>query len=200
MHKEVNNISQSQQEDYQLIKNFLADDMHAFDRLVTKYKDIVFNLCFRILGDFDDADDCSQETFIKVYNNFLKFRFQSSFLTWLYRIAVNTCRNRMSSLYNRMNKTFIRIGISPDFGGDPPDIRDSSYDPGALFEKNEQIKNIHAAIELLPENLKILVILRDFEGKSYDDISTITGINLGTIKSRLARARQRLRENLRGDR
>jgi len=190
--------SESQREDFGLIRNFLIHDMRAFDQLVTKYRDKVFNLCFHILGDFDEADDCAQEIFIKVYNNLKKFRFKSSFPTWLYRIAVNTCRNRISSLHSRINRTALRIGISPDSVTDHTDILDSSYEPGALLEKSEQMNNVYKAIESLPENLRILVILRDIEGKSYEDISSITGTNLGTVKSRLVRARHQLREKLRG--
>jgi RNA polymerase sigma-70 factor (ECF subfamily) len=198
MSKGKTDSSESQREDFWLIRNFLIHDMRAFDQLVTKYRDKVFNLCFHILGDFDEADDCAQEIFIKVYNNLKKFRFKSSFPTWLYRIAVNTCRNRISSLHSRINRTALRIGISPDSVSDHMDILDSSYEPGALLEKSEQMNNVHKAIESLPENLRILVILRDIEGKSYEDISSITGTNLGTVKSRLVRARHQLREKLRG--
>jgi len=172
--------------------------MRSFDRLVIKYKDTVFNLCFKILNDYDDADDCSQETFMKVYGNLKSFRFQSSFLTWLYRIAVNTCRNRLSSAQSRMNRTSVRIGNPADGDSDPVDIGDRSYDPGIILEKNEQKQQIHEAIELLPHDLKVLIILRDLEGKTYEDISEITRVTIGTVKSRLARARNQLRDKLRG--
>jgi RNA polymerase sigma-70 factor (ECF subfamily) len=198
MNREANKYSTSQQEDELLIKNFLADDMRAFDRLVIKYKDTVFNLCFKILNDYDDADDCSQETFMKVYGNLRSFRFQSSFLTWLYRIAVNTCRNRLSSAQSRMSRTSVRIGNPADGDSDPVDIGDRSYDPGIILEKNEQKQQIHEAIELLPHDLKVLIILRDLEGKTYEDISEITRVTIGTVKSRLARARNQLRDKLRG--
>ena len=185
------------QDDNELIKSFLSDDTEAFDRLVIKHQNMVFNLCFRIVGDYDDANDCAQETFIKVYNNLKTFRFESSFTTWLYRIAVNTCRNRISSSDSRISKKMVRINNPGDAGGDPVEIHDCSFDPVKLYEKNERIRLIHNAIDALPGDLKILVVLRDLEGNSYEDISEMTGVNLGTVKSRLARARHLLRETLR---
>jgi RNA polymerase sigma-70 factor, ECF subfamily len=197
MNKKTSTTNNSQQEDAQLIRSFLMDDANAFDRLVIKYQNLVFNLCFRIIGDYDDASDCAQETFIKVYNNLKKFRFKSSFTTWLYRIAINTCRNRLTSAVSRMKKKSVRIDNPGERDGDTMDIHDCSFNPHDVFEKNEQTRVIHEAIDSLPEDLKVLVVLRDLEGNSYEDIANITGVNLGTVKSRLARARHLLRESLR---
>lgn len=185
------------QEDDELIRNFLSDNPEAFDRLVIKHKDMVFNLCFRIIGDYDDANDCAQETFIKVYNSLKTFRFESSFTTWLYRIAVNTCRNRISSSDSRIRKKMVRINNPGGAGSDPIEIRDCSFDPDVMFENNERTRLVHNAIDALPGDLKILIVLRDLEGNSYEEISEMTGVNLGTVKSRLARARHLLRETLR---
>ena len=197
MNKEAEKLLPANQEDDMLIKSFLAEDVQAFDKLVIKYKDIVFSLCYRIIGNYDDADDCSQETFIKVYNNLKNFKFKSSFPTWLYRITVNTCRNRISSSENRMKKNSIRIDYPSENSGNPLDIRDNSYNPNIVFEKNEMKRLIQTAINLLPKDLKVLIVLRDIEQKSYEDIAEITKVNLGTVKSRLARARHQLREQLR---
>ena len=186
-----------QQDDDELIKSFLSDNADAFDRLVVKHQNMVFNLCFRIVGDYDDANDCAQETFIKVYNNLKTFRFQSSFTTWLYRIAINTCRNRISSSSNRIWKKMVRINNPGDTGGGSIEIHDCSFNPDSIFEKNERTRLIHKAIDALPDDLKVLIVLRDLEGNSYEDISEITGVNLGTVKSRLARARHLLRDTLR---
>ncbi len=185
-------------EDEGLIRDFLAGDAGAFDRLVAKHQDMAFNLCFRITGDYDEAHDCAQETFIKVYRSVDRFRFQSSFTTWLYRIAVNTCRNRMTSSAGKMMKKMLRIDSPSGPGVAGPEIRDVSFSPDTIFERKEEARMIHGAIESLPSALKILVVLRDLEGKSYDEISEITGVQLGTVKSRLARARHLLRESLRG--
>jgi RNA polymerase sigma-70 factor, ECF subfamily len=184
-------------DDEVLIREFLADNPRAFDRLVLKHQSMVLNLCFRIIGDYDEANDCAQETFIKVYNNLSKFRFQSSFSTWLYRIAINTCRNKLASAGSRMRKKTVRIDSPSDLDGETLDINDCSFNPAEVFEKKEESRLIYNAILALPEELRVLVVLRDLEGKSYEDIADVTGVNLGTVKSRLARARHILREALR---
>ncbi|HPV42522.1 MAG TPA: sigma-70 family RNA polymerase sigma factor [Spirochaetota bacterium] len=197
MNRKNKTTSRPDQNDESLIRSFLSDDPDAFDLLVIKYKDMIFNLCYRIVNDYDDANDCAQETFIKVYKNMRQFRFQSSFSTWLYRIAINTCRNRIASSGNRIRKKMLRIDNPGEAGSDTVDIHDCSFSPDSVFEKNEQARLIHQAIDALPEELKVLVVLRDLEGNSYEDIADITGVNLGTVKSRLARARHLLRESLR---
>ena len=85
-------------EDAALIRAFQAGNRSAFDQLVVKYKDRLFNLCFWVLGDYHDANDSAQETFIKVFRSLKGFRFESAFSTWLYRIAINTCKNKLKSL------------------------------------------------------------------------------------------------------
>jgi RNA polymerase sigma-70 factor (ECF subfamily) len=197
MNRKNKTTSRPEQDDESLIRSFLSDNPDAFDRLVIKYKDMIFNLCYRIVNDYDDANDCAQETFIKVYKSMKQFRFQSSFSTWLYRIAINTCRNRIASSGNRIRKKMLRIDNPGEAGSDTVDIHDCSFSPDSVFEKNEQARLIHQAIDALPEELKVLVVLRDLEGNSYEDIADITGVNLGTVKSRLARARHLLRESLR---
>jgi RNA polymerase sigma-70 factor (ECF subfamily) len=201
-----NNKTQAQEQDFDLIKAFLenADDRASFNRLVLKYKDMVFNLCFRLLGDYDEANDCAQEIFIKVFNNLKKFKFESSFTTWLYRISVNTCKNNLSSLTSRMKKKMMSLdnpGVDHESltGSDYRiDARDNSYNPVKLYEKKEREIIIQEAVDSLKGKEKILIVLRDIEGKSYEEIVDITGLNMGTVKSRLARARQELREKLRG--
>jgi RNA polymerase sigma-70 factor, ECF subfamily len=190
-------------EDISLIYTFLAGDRSAFNKLVLKYKDLVFNLCFRLLGDYDEANDCAQETFIKVFKNLNKFKFKSGFSTWLYRIAVNTCKNELSSLGYKIKKKSMSLDstgdcISREYGERKIDVSDNLYNPALIYEKKERGSIIQKAIESLKSNEKILVVLCDIEGKSYDEIADITGINIGTVKSRLARARQGLRDKLRG--
>lgn len=182
------------------IRSFLAGDRKAFDRLVLRYRDVIFNLCFRITGDYDEANDCAQETFIKVYRNIKGFQHRSGFSTWLYRIAVNTCRNHVSSLSYRMKQKMIRLDNPGneynDAGG--IDISDGSSDPVRVYEAKENEAVIQKAIESLPSAQRILIVLRDIEGKTYEDIAEITGLKHGTVKSKLARARQDLRTRLKG--
>ncbi len=199
---ETKNNIQSQ-EDYDLIKAFLGNDKSAFNRLVLKYKDMVFNLCFRLLGDYDEANDCAQETFIKVFNNLNQFKFKSGFSTWLYRITINTCKNEFSSFGYRMKKKTMRLdnpGNNREAWEEDCriDISDNLYDPALVYEKKEKEILIQEAIDSLKGKEKILVVLCDIEGKSYEEIADITGVNIGTVKSRLARARQELRDKLKG--
>jgi len=180
-------------EDQSLIQAFCArQDNDAFDRLVIKYQDKVFNLCYRFMGNYHDANDCAQDTFIKVYRSLSKFKGQSEFSTWLYRIAVNTCKNRLSSLTYRVSKMMVRL--------DKPraEIKDEAHSPEASLEKSEKNELIQKAIDELSADHKEVVVLRDVEGLSYEEVAEITGYNIGTVKSKLARARERLRNKLRG--
>lgn len=180
-------------DDRALIYAFCAEqDKDAFDRLVIKYQDKVFNLCYRFMGNYHDANDCAQDTFVKVFRSLKKFKGESEFSTWLYRIAVNTCKNKLSSLTYRVSKMMVRL--------DKPrtEIKDESNSPEAEFEQSEKGRQIQKAIDALPEDYKTVVVLRDIEGLSYEEIAQITGYNIGTVKSKLARARGRLREKLEG--
>jgi RNA polymerase sigma-70 factor (ECF subfamily) len=173
------------------------EDRFAFDRLVAKYQDKIFNLCFRFMGNYHDANDCAQDAFVKAYRSLKKFKFQSAFSTWLYRIAVNTCKNKLDSLPYRFGKVMVRL--QRDNADDPPiEIKDESRSPEVEFERAERSKHIQKAINALPGDQTSVVVLRDVEGLSYDEISEITGYNLGTVKSKLFRAREELRKKLKG--
>lgn len=194
------------EEDFSLIKAFLdnADNRTSFNRLVLKYKDMVFNLCFRLLGDYDEANDCAQEIFIKVFNNLKSFKFESRFTTWLYRISVNTCKNNSSSLTSRMKKNMMSLDNpgnayeSSDSSDYRINARDDTSNPAGLYEKKEREMLIQKAVDSLKGKDRILVVLRDIEGRSYEEIAAITDLNMGTVKSKLSRARQELRDKLKG--
>jgi len=177
-------------EDAGLIKGFLSGRERDFDTLVIRYRDMIFNQCLNITGDYDEAVDCSQEVFIKMYNNLHKFEFRSSLSTWLYSIAMNTCRNRLSSSYRKK-----RVSID---GFENIYRAKDSCEPEFLVERDEGESAVRKAISMLPEDEKILVIMRDLEERSYEEITEITGIKAGTVKSRLSRGRHRLRGLLEG--
>ncbi len=201
MDREIYNYDTSlHQEDTALVKAFLAGEKGAFDNLVLRHKDRVFNLCYRFLGEYEEANDCAQETFVKVYMSLKKFRFDANFTTWLYRITVNTCKNKILSKEYRYSKKTVRLGNPGNSGSDASsiDIKDESLSPRADLEREEKNRLIQEAIDSLPEEQKSVVVLRDIEGVSYEEISNITGQNLGTVKSKLSRAREKLREKLKG--
>jgi RNA polymerase sigma-70 factor (ECF subfamily) len=200
MNEQTRNSAGSPEEDRTLVKAFQAGDKTAFDTLVLKHKDKVFNLCYWFLGDKQEANDCAQETFIKVYRALKKFRFKSAFFTWLYRIAANTCKNRLKSSEYRREKKMVRLdnpGRTPDQTA-LQEIRDPLSSPMVELEKKERILLIQKAIDALPAGQRAVVVLRDIEGLSYEEVSSITGLNLGTVKSKLSRARLELRDRLRG--
>lgn len=175
-----------------------AGDRAAFDSLVVMYKDLVFHMCFRMLGDYQEADDTAQEVFVKVYTNIKRFRFESAFSTWLYRITVNTCKNKLVSPEFRHKNKMIRLSNPTQDSDSFIDIEDERQSPLTALENKERSTVIHKAIQKLPEEQKIVLVLRDIQGLSYKEIVSITGLKSGTVKSRLTRARLALRQQLKG--
>lgn len=185
-------------ESEELVRSVLAGDKRAFDELVLVHKRFVFNLCFRLLGDYDEADDCAQEVFMKVHRSLGGFRFQSSFKTWLYRVTVNGCKNRLRSLDYRLGRKRIRLDAPRDDEKQQVEIGDETQSPEKDLERKEIQRMIQAAVNKLPVEQKLVVVLRDMEERTYEEIAEITGLKLGTIKSKLSRARLRLRASLKG--
>ena len=200
MNNRTKQSSTSARTDSVLIRAVQAGDMGAFDELVLKHKDRLFNLVYWFLGDYQDANDCAQETFIKVFKSIKKFRFESAFSTWLYRIAINTCKNRIKSSAYRWKKKTVSLEISNGSKNGNPcsEIANGSPTPVMALEKKEKMMRIQKAINSLPDEQNQVVVLRDIQGLSYQDISDITGLNLGTVKSRLARGRLALKNQLKG--
>lgn len=197
MNKEKTTSAVSSINDSDLVRSFKEGNPIAFERLVIKYKDRIFNLCFRFLGDIHEAEDIAQEVFIKVYKALKRFRSESSFYTWIYRITVNTCKNRVKSLDYRRSKKNITLDDEKDSKYHSESFTSGTGDtPDQFIEKKERIKQIQNAIEDLTPDQRAVIILRDIEGFSYEEISEITGHKLGTVKSRLSRARNDLRKIL----
>ena len=186
--------------DFDLVRSFKGGEKSAFDELVYRYKNTVFNLCYWMLGDYEEANDSAQDCFVKIFQSLGKFKFKSSFYTWIYRIVVNTCKNKIKSVGFRGKRKMVPLGNYNDAknSADSVEIADDSPSPANGLELKERRNIIRAAIASLPEKHKTVVVLRDIEGLSYEEISAITGSNLGTVKSRLARARIDLKGKLRG--
>jgi RNA polymerase sigma-70 factor (ECF subfamily) len=199
MNENFKNPARSPREDAVLIRAFQGGDKAAFDELVLKHQHKLFNLCYRVLGDYQEANDSAQETFIKVYRSLKKFRFESAFSTWLYRIAVNTSKNKLKSAEYRQKKKMVPLDNPASVHNSSPaiGIQDEAHSPAMELEKKERMRVIQEAINALPPEQKVVVTLRDIEGLSYEEIVAITGVNPGTVKSRLARARLDLRKKLR---
>lgn len=198
MDKDIKKPAGSPDPDAAFVRAVQAGDMAAFDQLVIKHKDKLFNMVYWLLGDYQEANDCSQEIFIKVLKSIKKFRFESSFSTWLYRIAINTCKNRLKSSAYRWKKKTVPLE-NPESSKDGNlsyEIQNGSLSPANQLEKKERLVMIQKAINALSEEQNRVIVLRDIQGLSYQEISDVTGLNLGTVKSRLARARTALRKNL----
>jgi len=200
MNGEIKKTTGLSGEDATLVRAVQKGDRAAFDRLVLKHKDKLFNLVYWSLGDYQEANDCAQDIFINVFKSIDKFRFESTFSTWLYRIAMNTCKNRLKSSAFRWRRKTVPLE-NPEGSGSTNfcfEIRDNTPSPVNHLEKKERRLLIQRAIYSLPEAQKRVVVLRDIQGLSYEEIADITGLNLGTVKSRLARARLALRSKLKG--
>ncbi|ABK17018.1 sigma-70 family RNA polymerase sigma factor [Syntrophobacter fumaroxidans] len=200
MNEDLKPRDADREQDLAWVGAFLEGDRTAFDRLVLRHKDRVFNLCWRLLGDREEANEQAQEVFVRVFRSIKDFRFKSSFSTWLYAIAVNTCRNRLKSSEYRRRRRMVSIDAlqDPDCDRAVPELRDPS--PSVLDRMTDRERDglIQSAIDSLPEESRTIVVLRDIEGIAYEEIAAVTRLNLGTVKSRLARARQQLRDKLKG--
>ncbi len=187
-------------EDALLIKAFQRGDKRAFDQLVIRHKDRIFNLCYRFIGDYEEANDSAQEAFVKAYGSLKTFRLESAFSTWLYRIAVNTCKNKLGSSSYRAKRKTVSLDNpgNNEVGALPMEIQNGTPSPLARMEEKERRRLVQTALDALPAEFKMVVALRDIEGLSYEEIAQVTGLNLGTVKSRIARARTDLRNKLRG--
>ena len=167
-------------EDFALIRAFINGNDATFRMLVIKHKEKVRNLVFITLGDVEFVDDISQDVFISVFHKLKDFRFESKFTTWLYRITVNKCRDYLRK--KRVRSIFVPIKDS-----------DTEYGTGP-FSENVDIPNlVRSAIDKLTEKLKVPLVMRDIEGLSYKEIADKMGTEVGTIKSRIFRARESLK-------
>jgi RNA polymerase sigma-70 factor (ECF subfamily) len=188
-------------DDSRLIQLFRDGDRVAFDRLVLKYQRQIIAFCVRQLGNYSDGEEAAQETFFKVYRNISQFRGDCCFSTWIYTIAVNTCRNMGQSWWKKLWKGALKIDkpVSVEDGDEEiRDLRDTRNLPSKDLDRKCQAEEIKEALSKLPAIHKELIILRDFQELHYEEIEKITGLSSGTIKSRLARARAALQNELKG--
>ena len=174
--------------DQQLVARVQKGDSRAFDMLVLKYQHKIFSLISRYVRDADDVQDVAQETFIKAYRSLPSFRGDSAFYTWLYRIAINTAKNHLVSRSRRPPGSDVEVEDAEYFesGGG---LRTIETPENALF--GEELKTVvQEAISALSEDLRTAITLREFDGLSYEDIADIMDCPVGTVRSRISRARE----------
>jgi RNA polymerase sigma-70 factor (ECF subfamily) len=181
-------VVSSQHSDQQLVERVQRGDKRAFDLLVLKYQHKIFGLVSRYLRDSSEIQDVAQEAFIKAYRALPNFRGDSAFYTWLYRIAINTAKNHLMSKSRRPPGTDIDVEDAQYFEGDSP-LRDIENPENTLYA--QELKQVVAsAMDKLPEDLCTAVTLREFEGLSYEDIADVMECPVGTVRSRIFRARE----------
>ncbi|MBS4035877.1 MAG: sigma-70 family RNA polymerase sigma factor [Ignavibacterium sp.] len=170
-------------DDFSLIKRFIDGEEEIFDELVKRHKEKVRNIIYLTLNDRDSIDDIAQDVFITVYRSLKNFRFESQFTTWLYRITVNKCKDHL-------RRKSIRRIILP--------FKDTQEDPG--YEISPESTNtkeiVQHAISKLPDKMRVPLVLKDIEGFSYQEIAETMQCEIGTVKSRIFRAREGLKKLL----
>ena len=197
--QEVPRAAQTCPYEAKLIARLKAGEMDAFDELVEEYQSLVYALSYRILTDAEDAQDAAQETFLKIYRHFARFRGEASLKTWICRIAINQARSTERWWRRRQRgKTAsldAPLGLNDDDDRCMGDVLESdAVSPEAEALSREQGKRIEAGLGGLKKDFRIAVILRDIEGLTYEEIAYVTEVSVGTVKSRIARGREMLRE------
>jgi RNA polymerase sigma-70 factor, ECF subfamily len=176
-------------DDSGVVARFLEGEKRAFTELVERYQARLLNFVYRTTGDRERAEDLVQETFIRVYRHIHRFDQSKKFSTWVYTIASNLAKNE---LRNRSRNPLVLFQtIKKNWGADerPLEWEDNTYRPDDLFRKRHLKNLVDSVVEELPEHHRVVFVLREMEGKTYEEIADITGCNLGTVKSRLNRAR-----------
>lgn len=178
----------AQQSDQQLVSRVQKGDKRAFDLLVLKYQYKVHAIVARYINDFEEVNDVVQEAFIKAYRALKNFRGDSQFYTWLYRIAVNTAKNYLVARNRRPPATDVDVGDAEFYDGSDG-LKDIDS-PEEQLSRDELEVVVDEAIRQLPEDLRTAVTLREFEGLSYEDIANVMDCPVGTVRSRIFRARE----------
>jgi RNA polymerase sigma-70 factor (ECF subfamily) len=185
--------------DIALVDRCRRDDASAFDEVLGRYKNKLYNYIFRMVGNSDDAEDITQEVFVRMFISLDTFRRQSSLHTWLFRIAGNLCIDHFRRGKKLRSHAYsLDEPYQGDEDGSGRELPDSTFEPHRLLENQEMSEQIQMALGQLPEKLRAVLILHDIEDLPYDEIAQIVGCPLGTVKSRLFHARQHLRRRLSG--
>jgi RNA polymerase sigma-70 factor, ECF subfamily len=178
------------------VSRLQANEDAAYDELVRVYHASIFHVAFRMLGDSSDAADAVQEIFLKVFRNVQRFRGDSSLKTWIYRIAFSEILNRLRWWKRRFRSSTVSLDDDRQGNGHYIHLAASNPSPLQALESKERESAIQQALTKLSGEHRSIVILRDIEGFSYSEIADILGISVGTVKSRLARARADMKKSL----
>jgi len=180
----------TREQEAQIVRRVLEGDVNAFEDLVTEHEKGVYAIAQRMTGNAEDAADMTQETFIKAYNSLSSFRGDSKFSVWLYRIATNVCLNFLRS---RSRKPTVSLSVEDDDGEETQmDIADESQSPEQLLERGLTRDAVRRGLKSLSPEYRQILLLREIQGLSYEEIAEALVLEVGTVKSRIFRARKRL--------
>lgn len=172
------------------IERVLRGDANAFEHLVHAYEKTVYNLALRTLGNREDAEDVTQEAFLKAYRSLDSFRGDSKFSVWLYRIVSNLC---LDLLRSRQRKPTQSLTVEDDDGEiGELEISDEHFSPEKLLDRKLTRESVQRGLAALPDDARQILLLRELQGMSYEEIGQALGLEPGTVKSRIFRARKRL--------
>ena len=177
-----------------IIREVQSGDVNAFEAIVREYEKSVYNIALRMCGDREDALDISQESFLKAYHALANFRGESKFSVWLYRIVSNTC---LDFLRERKRRAEVSLSVEDDEGESAErEIADETLSPERLYERKLTREAVQRALLSLPEDQRKILLLREIQGFSYEEIGRVLSLESGTVKSRIFRARRKLCEFL----
>lgn len=181
--------------DEELLQLFIAGDESAFVALMRRYKDPITNFTFRFVGNYDDAVDIAQETFVRLYRFGNTFMGEVKFSTWLYTIAGNLAKSELKR-YRRRNGMSLKDAFSKHDEDQTWDVPDTSYMPDERIDRTRIAQEVQKALMSVSPSYREMVVLRDIQQLTYEEISVITGTELGTVKSRINRGRVQLQAML----
>ncbi|MGI5935315.1 MAG: RNA polymerase sigma factor [Oscillospiraceae bacterium] len=183
-------LHMTRNEEMNIIKRVLAGETELFEKLVLANQTGVYNLALRMVGNEEDAFDMAQEAFLRAYNSLDKFRGDSKFSVWLYRLTTNIC---IDFLRRRKRRQTVSITyISDDDENEEMEIPDQRFSPETELERKELIAAVERGLQQLPHDYKQILILREINGLSYEEIGQVLSLGEGTVKSRIFRARKKL--------
>ncbi|MBC8236348.1 sigma-70 family RNA polymerase sigma factor [bacterium] len=171
-------------------------DMSAFELLVSRYQNAILNFIYRSIGDYHRAEDLSQETFLRMFKSASKYEPRAQFKNWLYKIAVNLCKNEVRDRQRHGLSSLEDFMTDDDGKINHAVLKDFSQMPDVLYEKKEQQILIRQAIDSLPENQRLAIIMVTYQHLRYDEIADALGCSISAVKSLIHRARQNLKSLL----
>lgn len=173
--------------DIDLVERHRSGDAHAFDEVYERFGEMVYNLALRLSGNREEAADLTQEIFLRVYRHLGSFGGRSTLKTWIFRVALNHCRDRLS----RFSPATLPIEDGMEDGG--ATLADPARSPEEMALAADDGRRVSAGLSRLPQVFREAVVLRDLEGLSYEEIAEVLGVRVGTVRSRIARGRDQLR-------